>query len=69
MDLFHLKGQVHNYKGIGYRMNNLSLYECVNLPPNDVLNGMFTSTVDLHNAIDALENRPRLANNKPLDKP
>lgn len=55
MNIYHLKGQVHNYKGISYKMNNLALYECVNLPPNNVLNGMFTSTVDLHAAIDGLE--------------
>jgi hypothetical protein len=65
---FYIAGMVKNYKGIGYKMTNLGMYQCVNLPENTKLNGMFTSPTTLHAAIDALENERRLANNKPKDQ-
>lgn len=66
---FYIAGMVKNYKGIDYKMTNLGMYQCINLPENAVLNGLFTSPTALHAAIDALENERRLANKKPVATP
>jgi len=67
-DSFYIAGMVKNYKGIGYKMNNMGLYYCINLPRNEVLNGLYTSPNALRAAVDALEVQTRLANNKLSDK-
>jgi hypothetical protein len=62
-DNFAFVGQIKNYKGIDYKMNNGGMYGCVGLPPNEALNGLYTSPQALHAAIDALEAKTELASN------
>lgn len=50
-----LVGEIKEYKGISYQMNQMGNYTCLNLPPLSGLDGAFTSTQILHSIIDKME--------------
>ncbi|MFG0858996.1 hypothetical protein [Pseudomonas sp. CJQ_13] len=50
-----LVGEVKEYKGVRYQMNQRGNYVCLDLPTSSKLDGAFTSTQILHSIIDKLE--------------
>ena len=50
-----LVGEIKEYKGIRYQMNQRGNYVCLDLPPLSGLDGAFTSTHILHSIIDKME--------------
>tara|TARA_R100001377_G_scaffold84121_2_gene66989 strand:- start:1064 stop:1342 length:279 start_codon:yes stop_codon:yes gene_type:complete len=50
-----LVGDIKEYKGYQYRMNQRGNIECINLPPLSGLEGTFTTTHTLHAIIDNIE--------------
>lgn len=67
-NLFEKVGRLHTYKDIEYKMMNGGLYCCINLPKNEVLSGYYTSSNELHRAIDVLERDGKLPKkNLPAD--
>ena len=50
-----LVGDVKEYKGYQYRMNQRGNIECINLPPLSGLEGTFTTVHTLRSAIDDIE--------------
>lgn len=55
-----LVGEPKKYKGISYQMNQMGLYQCINLPPLSGLDGVFTSSQTLHSIIDKMEDDGKL---------
>lgn len=52
-----LVGEIKTYKGISYQMQQRGSFVCINLPPNSVLEGSFTTAFALHKFIDNMEPR------------
>ncbi|MDH4565516.1 hypothetical protein E8E95_02335 [Pseudomonas sp. BN414] len=50
-----LIGEIKEYKGVRYQMNQRGNYECLDLPPLSGLDGAFTSALILHSIIDNME--------------
>lgn len=50
-----LVGEIKEYKGVRYQMNQRGNYVCLDLPFSSKLDGAFTSTQILHSIIDKLE--------------
>ncbi len=50
-----LVGEIREYKGVRYQMNQRGNYVCLNIPPLSGLEGAFTSTQILHSIIDKLQ--------------
>lgn len=59
-----LVGDIKEYKGISYQMNQRGNYQCVDLPPLSNLDGVFTSAQTLHSIIDKLERDGHLPKRK-----